>query len=187
MLVVLFSPAQKNYDKIIAVELSDYFQILPFGKTLAELVAFYNNDTNYMPDSIVVGTDTSHLYIRGFHKTYNPFSFTPKRGNIICFRETENVIKYHITALLDTTLLSRELVEKEFNLLHKQFRKLFPDIDYDKSRKKDEYPYEFNYYSGNYSWYLELGWSYAVYPYYTGYYLIFSINMYKEKDKTQKK
>ena len=129
LLAVLFSPAQKNYDKIIAVELSDYFQILPFGKTWPEILAFYDKDSNYVTDSVVSSTDTSKLYIRGAHKTYNPFSFTPKRGNIICFRETENVIKDHITALLDTTLLSRELVEKEFTLLHKQFRKFFPNIN----------------------------------------------------------
>jgi hypothetical protein len=189
LLAVLFSPAQKNLEKILEAELSEYFPILPFGKTWPQILSFYDKDSNYVIDSAAGSTDTTMLYIRGKYKSFNPFTFTAKKDNIICIREDSNYIIYQLTALLDSTPLSKELCEKEFKIIHKKFRKVFQRIRYSSEKKKKKDPYQWNTYWGdNQQWYFELGWSDIDVPYHSGYYITVMIEILKdEKDRYPKK
>jgi hypothetical protein len=182
-LFTLFYSTAQSQAKMEA-RLLEYFPVLPFNKSLTELLDYYQKDKSYTIDSVTGRTDTLPLYVRGVYKNFNPFTFTPSKV-LICVREDENWVVYHITALLDTTVASKEKAANEVKYMHKKFRSLAQKINTVKSRKKDPVPlFGYSYYLYHESsWYTGTGWSYVKDPYFTGYFVVVEIAMLKSEIK----
>jgi len=181
LLAFLFAFCATAQDKALKAALSEYFPVLPFDKGLMEVLTYFQKDANYVTDSVVGKSDTTELYVRGEHKTFNPFSFKPEKV-LFCVRESENTVAYHITALLDGSPASKEIAAKEVEIINKKIRKYTDTSTPGKSSGKEPIPYMNYHYTvrNENTWMLGLGWSFVNTPYYTGYFVVFQIDLVKK-------
>lgn len=133
----------RNLDKISKKYLGfDLSQ--PFNNLIQNIIA----NPEIRIDTIINHTDTSAFYIRGYHKTFNPFNVAPDSIRLIIAE-----IRKHDTktkSIVDTALyLQTEAVvigegkiktlRNEFRSLDKDIRHSFPFSEYGNTKIKKEF------------------------------------------------
>lgn len=133
----------RNLDKISEKYLG-FDLSRPFNSLIQNIIA----NPEIRIDTIINHTDTSAFYIRGYHKTFNPFNVTPDSIRLIFAEVRRHDTKNKST--IDTALyLQTEAVvigvekiktlRNEFHSLDKDIRHLFPFSEYGNTKIKKEF------------------------------------------------
>ena len=111
----------KISQKYLGLDLS-----LPFNALIQDII----ENPEITIDTIINHTDTSAFYIRGYHKTFNPFDVKPDSIRLIIAERRRGDEK--TKAIIDTALyLQTEAVvigEEKIKMLRSAFRFLYRDI-----------------------------------------------------------
>lgn len=144
-------PIQKNKNEVeqnLKEIAAHYFNVDPYGKSLKDLIDEMESQLAFHVDTLILNTDTSSFYLRGYSEKFNPFSFPIKKFEVQ-IRETkvfvtkkdkkpaDSFLVIHMIAATDSTLQGKEYVKQEYERLFKKLNPLFQHSDPRRSGKKD--------------------------------------------------
>jgi hypothetical protein len=119
---------------------NEYFRSDPFKGQFSSFLKHLINDPDITDKNIQKRTDTSFYLFYGTFKTYNPFFFKPKRLEIVLqeasvgfsdtAKATDTIFVYQLIAYLEDDKKGREILQKEFEKIHRQTKRKFYDSGY---------------------------------------------------------
>lgn len=173
-------------DKYISL-IEHYFKINPFHKQLTDIVDYYNTDPSFHLDSFSKETDNSFFYFRGYHDTFNPFSFpvTHLTFSIAQLDDSTNhtfkndtiAFEIRVGGFIDSSEASVGILKKELSLLRTKFSPYLKEPGYISTTPKSLYPIEFYFFDE-----LSMGWTYLPY-YFKSLYITIKLRFYSITEK----
>lgn len=134
----LSSNLDKISQKYLGFDLSQ-----PFNSLVQSVI----DNPEIIVDTIINHTDTSAFYIRGYHKTFNPFNVTPDSVRLIIAEkprgnaETKSIIDTALYLQTEGIVIGEEKIKglrSAFRSLDKDIRHLFPYSQYGNTKIKKE-------------------------------------------------
>lgn len=138
--------SQKKFDYKPAV--SSFYKISPFDREPDSLFRELTGDPDLLVDTIIYPTDTTLFYLRGYYKTFNPFSSAIKKVELLYFQSNvirdnikgkDRILTYMITGITDSTENGRRAAVAEEKKIFDGLYDLFTAWAYKKSGRKDSY------------------------------------------------
>jgi hypothetical protein len=117
---------------------SSYFRSSPFEQDFSSFLKQLIYDPSITGKIVEKKTDTTLFYFEGNYTNHNPFFFKPTRVTILLTEEivpvdssrTDTVYTYQLFAYDNATTDGIQEVKKEFEKIHKKYRKSFFKTDY---------------------------------------------------------
>ena len=169
MFISFFCQQGVCQNKKIIPLIEHYFRATPFEKDFADLINFYSTDPDFVIDSTSQRSDTSVFYLRGYHKTFNPFSF-PVNRLVFTIRQNDDSLNMlpgqkevyfllSVSGFIDSSEKSIQLLKGELKTIKEKLEPFYGEPSYIQSTEKSVYPLEYYFFRQ-----FTAGWTYL--PYY---------------------
>lgn len=169
LFIIFFWQPGVCQNKNLTPFIEKYFRATPFDKDFSDLVNFYSTDPDFVVDSTSQRSDTSIFYLRGYHKTFNPFSFPVNRlvftirqnddSLNLLPRQNEIYFQLSVSGFIDSSEKSIQLLKGELKTIKEKLEPLYGEPGYIQSTEKSVYPLEYYFFRQ-----FTAGWTYL--PYY---------------------
>jgi hypothetical protein len=166
----LFSFTRKA-DKLTHV-LGEYIPYVPGDRDVDSLFRYFSMNRNFIADSVTA------IYVKGDFKNFVPPGLRPSKFVIEAEKYGPNSFYYASRACLDTSAVSKKILERTVDKLHQRLNGFFSKSISSEADEHERFPYKtYNYFTaGNNSPALLIGWGYNESKKFTGYY--FEITLY---------
>ncbi len=141
----------------------DFFKVNPFEHTMGSLINALDSDPDFIIDTIILRTDTSHFYLRGYYSHFNPFDSSISERTEIQIRDvfsTEDTVTVYQIIGLQKVNDKKALLKLAKKLSKKIYDGKYREVSFQSPKKSEKNYGWFNYYSKSSFPIYSLGWGY---------------------------